>query len=87
MSVEASPDVICQGLTVLLACSPLAHQHPRDGPRTASPQCSEQLQKPVRAGKGVPWGPLQVGFQSKGVSSLVAFAQAFSLPGTPAPSL
>lgn len=33
-------------------CSPSAHQHPRDGPRTASPQCAQQLQKPVRAGKG-----------------------------------
>lgn len=37
------------GLTV---CSPVAHQHPCDGPRTASPQCTEQLQEPVRTGKG-----------------------------------
>ena len=26
-----------------LPCPPVAHQHPRDGPRTASPQRSEQL--------------------------------------------
>lgn len=64
--VEASSDAICQSLTLLLACSPVAHQHPCDRPWTASPQRAEQLQKPVRAGKGVPWGPLQVGLQSKG---------------------
>lgn len=40
------------GLTLLLVCSSSAHQHPCDGPGTSSPQCAEQLQKPVRAGKG-----------------------------------
>lgn len=54
---EASPDAMPLGLTVPLACSPLAHQHPRDGPRTASPQRAEQLQKQVCARAGVPWGP------------------------------
>lgn len=61
------------GSDVLLACSPTAHQHPCDRSRTASPQRSEQLQKPVRAG----WGGSVVGPSTAEISSyLIAFAQA-----------
>lgn len=71
-----------------LPCSPVAHQHPRDGPRTASPQRSEQLQKPVRAGKGgSAVGPPTGWISVKASSYLITFAQAMLPPGSPSISL
>ena len=76
------------GLTV---CSPVAHQHPCDGPRTASPQCTEQLQEPVRMGKGRSAGvgvggrERRAGFQAS--SCLVTFVPAVLPPGSPSASL
>lgn len=74
---EASPDATCLGLTVPLACSPLAHQHPRDGPRTASPQRAEQLQKQVCARAGCHGAPDRWDFSLMVLpNSYIAFAQA-----------